>query len=142
MRWQLRHDYIYKRLVVCVKTEKSSPVLFLTVLLVVMGTGTAVTILFTCETDLFFAEAMLLTTRGKLGRGVDTRRVFTFPSGFLRDSDLKLFVSCLSLGLDLRGLLFVGGREDAKGHGYAGFKVQVGDLNGARILFPSTFRSK
>lgn len=80
------------------ENNKNSPVLFLTVLLAVMGTGTAVTILFPCDTDLFFAEAMLLlTTRGKLGRGVDTRRVFTFPSGFFREGNLKLFVSCLSL---------------------------------------------
>ena len=85
---------------------------------------------------------LLLATRGKLGRGVDTRRVFTFPSGFFGEGDLKLFVSGLGLGLDLWGLLFVGGREDAKGHGYASFKVQVGDLYDARILFPSTFRSK
>ena len=102
--------------------------MILTILVLDLGTGTAVTILFPCVTDLFFAEAvLLLATRGKLGRGVD-RREFTFPSGFLREGDLKLFVSGLGLGLDLRGLLFVGGREDAKGHGYAGFKVQVGDL--------------
>ena len=72
--------------------------MILTILVLDLGTGTAVTILFPCVTDLFFAEAvLLLATRGKLGRGVDTRRVFTFPSGFFREGNLKLFVSCLSL---------------------------------------------
>lgn len=104
-------------------------------------TGTVVTFFFTRETDLFFVEAVLLSTGRKMGRGVNTRRVLTLPSGFLGESDLKLFVSYLSLRLGL-GLLFVGGREDAKGHGNAGFKVQVGDLFGARIVSSSTFRSK
>lgn len=31
-------------------------------------------------------------------------------------------------------------REDAEGDRYAGFKVQVGDLNGARVLSSTTFR--
>jgi hypothetical protein len=42
--------------------------------------GTAVTFFFTGYTDLFFAEAMLFSTRRKFG--VDSeRRVLTFPSG-------------------------------------------------------------
>jgi hypothetical protein len=67
----------------------------------------------------------------------------TFPSGFLGCDgkfDLKLFVS-LGDGFGLGGFL-VGSREDAEGHGDAGFKVQVGDLNNARILFPTTFRTE
>ncbi|KAI1307538.1 hypothetical protein F5Y03DRAFT_122954 [Xylaria venustula] len=109
-----------------------------------MDTGTAVTFFFTCDTDLFFAVA-LLSSRGQLGRG-GSRRVLTFPSGFLGFGgkfDLKLFVDLGGLGLSrsLGGFL-VGTGEDAEGHGNAGFKVQVGDLIGARILFPTTFRTQ
>lgn len=114
--------------------------MFLVVLLV--DTGTAVTFFFTRDTDLFFTVA-LLSSRRQLGRGGD-RRVLTFPSGFLGFGgkfDLKLFVGLGDLGLSLGGFL-VGAREDAEGHGNAGFKVQVGDLNGARILFPTTFRTE
>ncbi len=69
-------------------------------------TGTVVTFFFTRETDLFFADAMLLSTGRKMGRGVDTRRVLTLPSGFLGECDLKLFVGCVSLRLNL-SLVFV-----------------------------------
>lgn len=103
-------------------------------------TGTVVTFFFTRETDLFVVEVVLLSTGRKMGRGVNNRRVLTLPSGFLGEFDLKLFVSYLSLRLGL-GLLFVRRREDAKGHGDAGFKVQVGGLLGARIVSSSTFRS-
>lgn len=99
--------------------------------------GTAV---FFCDTDLFFES--LFSTR-ELSNGGD-RRVMTFPSGFLRFGgkfDLKLFVGLGDLGLSLSGFL-VGTREDAKGHGDAGFKVQVDDRIGARILFPTTFRTQ
>lgn len=113
-------------------------------LLVVLavGTGTAVTFFFTRDMDLFFTVS-LLTTRRELSRGGD-RRVLTFPSGFFGFGgkfDLKLFVSLCDSGLSLGGFL-VGAGEDAEGHGNAGFKVQVDDLNGARILFPTTFRTK
>jgi hypothetical protein len=107
-----------------------------------LDTGTAVTFFFTCNTDLFFTVA-LLTSRGQLSSGGD-RRVLTFPSGFLGFDgkfDLKLFVS-LGGGFGLGGGFLVGTREDAEGHGNAGFKVQVGDLYNARILFPTTFRTR
>jgi hypothetical protein len=62
----------------------------------------------------------------------------TFPSGELGELDLNLFVG-VGLGGGL-GLL-VGGREDAKGHRDAGFKVQIGDLTRRReAVFSSTFR--
>ena len=106
--------------------------LLVVLVLVTMDTGTAVLFLFTCDTDLFFpARRKLSRDRGG--------RVLTYPSGFLRgDLDLELLVS-LSGGLDLSGL-FVGRGEDAEGNGDAGFKVQVGDLDGARESFSTTFR--
>lgn len=70
--------------------------------------------------------------------------MLTFPSGFLRfggKCDRKLFVGLSDLSFGLGGFL-IGAREDAEGHGDAGFKVQVDDLNGARILFPTTFRTE
>lgn len=101
-------------------------VFFVVLVLVTMDTGTAVLFLFTCDTDLFFpARRKLSRDRGG--------RVLTYPSGFLRGGlDFELLVS-LGGGLDLSGL-FVGRGEDAEGNGDAGFKVQVGDLGGERIL--------
>jgi hypothetical protein len=91
--------------------------------MLVLDTGTVVTFFYT---DLFFGVA-LLTARGQLSSSGE-RRVLTFPSGFFRFGgkfDLKLFVSLGGgYGLDF----FVCAREDAEGHGDAGFKVQVGDL--------------
>jgi hypothetical protein len=85
--------------------------------------GTAVLLLFTSDTDLFFSEAILSTCR-KSCLGLE-RRVLTFPSGVLGELDLNLFVG-VGLGL---GLGFpVGGREYAEGDRDAGFKVQIGDL--------------
>lgn len=56
---------------------------------------------------------------------------------FSGEIDLNLFVGfggCLYLSF------LVCSREDAEGDRYAGFKVQVGDLNGARVLSSTTFR--
>jgi hypothetical protein len=103
-----------------------------------LRTGTAVTFFFTCIMDLFLAEAFRLRLWRKMDRGVDTWRVLTFPSGFLGECDLKLFVSLLG---DLVGLLFVWRGEDAEGNRDAGVKVQVGDLLAAQGSSPrSTFR--
>lgn len=46
-----------------------------------MDTGTVVTFLFTCDTDLFLAEAFL-SAMGEGGSGRE-RRVSPFPSGVL-----------------------------------------------------------
>jgi hypothetical protein len=92
---------------------------------VAVGTGTAVTFLFTCNTDLFFAVAVL-SARREVNRG---RRVMTFPSGLLGwEFNLKLFVS-LGGGLNVRLFVLVRRGEDAKGDGDAGLKVQIGDLS-------------
>ena len=91
-----------------------------------LETGTAATVFFTGKTDLSLV--------------VLVRRVLAFPYGWLlgREIDINLLVS---LGGRLRLAIPVRRGEDAKRHGDAGFKVQVGDLNGARILFPTTFRT-
>jgi hypothetical protein len=69
------------------------------------------------------------------------RRVLTFPSGLARELDLNLFVG-LGGGGGLGLIFLVRGREDAKGDRDAGFKVQIGDLLGAkRQSSRSTFRS-
>jgi hypothetical protein len=88
--------------------------------------GTAVTFLFTSDSDLSFTEA---SARREIG-GCRERRVLTFPSGgclLAWKFELNLFVGlggCLGFGLPVcRG-------EDAERHGDAGFKVQVGDLGG------------
>jgi hypothetical protein len=48
--------------------------------------GTAVSLLFTSDADLFFAEA-LVSARRKLCLGLE-RRVLTFPSGSMGEFDL------------------------------------------------------
>ena len=90
-------------------------------------TRTAVTFLFTSDADLFFPVRVVV-----VGGLVDNvrRRVLTFPSGpfvVLGELNTELLVS---LGGNLGGLavLLVGRREDAKGHGNSGFKIQVDDL--------------
>ena len=61
----------------------------------------------------------------------------TFPSGvLLGEFDVELLLSLGSLGF----AVLVGRREDAEGDRDAGFKVQVGDLCGARVLSSTTFR--
>ena len=89
-----------------------------------LETGTAVTIFFTRETDLFFAVAVLAARRDLSSE----RRVLTFPSGRLLGGkiDFELLVV-----LDLGGLgVFVPvcRGEDAEGDGDAGLKVQGGDF--------------
>jgi hypothetical protein len=95
-----------------------------------VGTGTAVAFFFARDTDLFFA--VFLAGRTFSVDGERRRRVLTFPSGWLLggEFDLKLFVSGGGGGggLRLRFAVPICGREDAEGHGDAGFKVQVGDF--------------
>lgn len=97
-------------------------------------TGTAVAFFFTRDTDLFFAKARFAARRNFGGGG--ERRVLTFPSGWLlgRKGDLNLLVSS-GLGRSLRLVLLVSGGEDAKGHGDAGFKVQVDGLRWRERIF-------
>jgi hypothetical protein len=65
----------------------------------------------------------------------------TFPSGSLLGKiDFDLFVG-LCLCFNLGGFLVLVGRgEDAKRDRYSGFKIQIGDLDGARVLSSTTFR--
>lgn len=57
--------------------------------------------LFTSDADLFL-EACFFAARRKLGRGLERRRVLTFPSGLLGELDLDLFVDVgLGSGLGL-----------------------------------------
>lgn len=91
-------------------------------------TRTAVTFLFTSDADLFFLVRVVVVIRLVDNVG---RRVLTFPSGpfvVLRELNAELLVG-LGSG-NLRGLVvfLVGRREDAKGHGNSGFKIQVDDL--------------
>lgn len=88
------------------------PVVLLDVLLR-NETGTAAMFFFTCKTDLLLV--------------VLVRRVLAFPSGclLLRKVDVDLLVS---LGGGLGLAVLIGRGEDAKGHRYAGFKVQVDDF--------------
>lgn len=112
----------------------------LVVLFVVLAvdTGTAVTFLFTCDMDLFFVA--VLAARREVGGGL-RGRVLTFPSGFLvRKVDLNLLMGlggCLYLSCLV---VLVRRREDAEGNGYSGFKIQIADLMGARVLSSTTFR--
>lgn len=100
------------------------PVLLFDVLLVLKA-GTAVTLFFTCKTDLFFAVAVL-STRGEINVG-GVRRVLTFPSGRLLagELDINLFVG---LGGCLRLAVPICRWEDAERHGDPGFKVQIADF--------------
>ncbi|KAL1854789.1 hypothetical protein VTK73DRAFT_8702 [Phialemonium thermophilum] len=84
-------------------------------------------LLFARDADILFAVA----SSGRGGSGLRlVRRVLTFPSGFVGELDLNLFVG---LGGGLGGGRFpVGGREDAEWDGDAGFKVQIDDLLPAR----------
>lgn len=88
------------------------PVVLLDVLLR-NETGTAAMFFFTRKTDLLLV--------------VLVRRVLAFPSGclLLRKVDVDLLVS---LGGGLGLAVLIGRGEDAKGHRYAGFKVQVDDF--------------
>lgn len=80
------------------RESKDIPAFLLDVLLV-LETGTAVTLFFTRETDLFFTEVVLSTRREIDVGGV--RRVLTFPSGWLLvgEFDVNLFVGLLDGGL-------------------------------------------
>lgn len=65
------------------------------------------------------------------------RRVLTLPSGWLvlREGELNLLVNA---DLGLRACCFVvlvSGREDTKGHGNSGFKVQVDGLRWRERIF-------
>lgn len=93
--------------------------LLLDVLVVVLDTGTAVTLFFTCNTDLF----SVLSTGREISVG-GVRRVLTFPSGRLLagELDINLFVR---LGRRLRLAVPICRWEDAEGHGDSGFKVQI-----------------
>lgn len=99
------------------------PALFVgEVLVLVLGTGTAVTFFFTLVTDLFVVS---LSALGELSGGRD-RRVLTFPSGLLvGEFDVYLFVG---LGGGLRFAVLVGRRKDAEGDRDACFKVQIDDF--------------
>ncbi len=80
------------------RERKHVPAVLLDVLLV-LETGTAVTLFFTCDADLFFAVAVL-TTVWEIDVG-GVRRVLTFPSGWLLGGklDVDLLVSLLGGGL-------------------------------------------
>lgn len=109
-----------------VKKNLFSPAtLFAKVLL--LDAGTAV---LTGDADLFL-DARLLTGRG-FDLGLESELTF-FPSGVVRGHvDLQLLVG---VGLGSRGLSFpIRRREDAEGDRDAGFKIQVGDLVGAKRL--------
>lgn len=103
----------------------SPATLFAKVLL--LDAGTAV---LTGDADLFL-DARLLTGRG-FDLGLESELTF-FPSGVVRGHvDLQLLVG---VGLGSRGLSFpIRRREDAEGDRDAGFKIQVGDLVGAKRL--------
>ena len=93
-----------------------------------LETGTAVTLFLTCDMDLFCAFAALSTRRIRSGSSRD-RRVLTFPSGWLLvgEIDSKLLVS-LGIGrLWCFGVPVCRGK-DAEGDRDAGFKVQRGGL--------------
>lgn len=102
------------------------------------GTGTMVMFF---DADLFFGDAGVFPGRELLGRGSEGRVLLAFPSGLLRllgKLDLNLLVGLgdclrlrLRLGLGLCLALLVGGGEDAEGDGDAGFKIQIGGLEGA-----------
>jgi hypothetical protein len=115
-------------------------VLFVVLVVLAVDTGTAVTFLFTCDMDLFFAVAVLAARR-KVNRGL-RGRVVILPSGFLvRKVDLNLLMGlsgCLYLSCLF---VLVRRREDAEGNGYSGFKIQIADLMGARVLSSTTFRA-
>lgn len=81
------------------KQKLDSPAVLFAVAVLFTGAGTAVMFLFTSDADLFFSEATLSTGR-KMCLGLE-RRVLTFPSGWLRELDLELFVSA-GLGCGLR----------------------------------------
>lgn len=88
----------------------------------VLETGTAARVFFASNADLLFGVAVL-------------RRVLAFPSGVLllrRKVDVNLLVS---LGLRLGLAVLVRRREDAKGHGDAGFKVQIDDCFKRKRIF-------
>jgi len=85
-----------------------------------MDTGTAV-FLFSSDADLFLGDA-----RRARGGGL-VRRVLTFPSGFLGQVDLELFVGLGGGGGLVVGLL-VGRGEDAERDRDSGFKIQGDDF--------------
>jgi hypothetical protein len=96
----------------------------LVMLVLGLGTGTAVTFFLTRVMDLFFAVA-LLSARRKFSRN-GVRRVLTFPSGVvLGELDFELL---LGFGLGLRLAVLVGRRKDAEGDRDSGFKVQIDDF--------------
>lgn len=111
------------------------------------GTRTVVVVVL-FDADLFFGDAGVFPRRKLFGNGSEgggRRRVITFPSGLLRllgKFDLKLLVGlgdCLGLGLCLCLALLVGGGKDAEGDGDTGFKIQIGDLEGATRRIFSAF---
>jgi hypothetical protein len=95
-------------------------------LLVVVVTGTVVMLLLSGDTVFFLAA-----DRSVCGVGL-IRRVLILPSGLLGQLELELLV-CFGSGFRL--CVLVGGRENADGHGDAGFKVQIDGLEGADKSF-------
>lgn len=124
-------------------------VLFAVVLFTV-DTGTAVTILFTSDVDLFFAEALLLARRkvglsGVVRSGV--RRVLTFPSGLVWEMDLYFLVSLCGICARFLALVVVVAvrrGEDAERDGDSGFKIQDDCLAGREspLLLPFKMRKE
>jgi hypothetical protein len=110
--------------VVGARSLRSSGLVDVGLVLMLLDTGTAVTFFFTCYADLFF-DAVFAATRKFSGSR--ERRVLTLPSGFrfLGNADVNL-LGCL--GLSLGFTVPIGRGEDAEGDRDAGFKVQVGDF--------------
>lgn len=97
-------------------------------LVFVVDTRTAVTLLFTSNADLFFV-ARLSDGRSVVAGLVDKRRELSFPSGPFGSGEME---ANFLVGLDLSGggrslvglVLLVGRREDAEGNRDSGFKIQ------------------
>jgi hypothetical protein len=111
------------------------------VVLFTVDTGTAVTVLFTGDEDLFLAVAGLLPAGRKVGRGGGVRRrdLTTFPPVLVvGEVEVELLVGSGGggggAGLALLLLVVVAVRrgEDAEGDGDSRFKIQVDCLVWAR----------